>query len=85
MILAIAVSAFASLALPSFAATCAQDGSSYEYTETVSGSTRTVNFNVCPNHYFDMGNLNPNYAVSGGSLLGVQSFGQLFCSRSSSE
>jgi len=65
MILAIAVSAFASLALPSFAATCAQDGSSYEYTETVSGSTRTVNFNVCPNHYFDMGNLNPNYAVSG--------------------
>lgn len=44
---------------------CATDGSSYSYTESVSGSTRTVSFNVCPNHYFDDGNLNPNYAVSG--------------------
>ena len=47
------------------AAQCSTDGSDYTYTETVSGSTRTVAFNVCPNHYYDDGNLNPNYAVSG--------------------
>jgi len=44
---------------------CNTDGSSYEYAETVSGSTRTVQFNVCPNHYFDDGKLNPNTAVAG--------------------
>jgi len=65
MIRAIGVTVFGSLASRSFAATCAVDGSSYEYAEAVSGDTRTVTFNVCPNHYFDMGKLNPNYAISG--------------------
>lgn len=44
------------------AANCAQDGTGYSYTESVSGSTRTIVTNHCPNH--PQKNLNPNYAVS---------------------
>jgi len=43
------------------AATCAQDGSDYSYAESVSGSTRTITTNHCPNH--PNWNLNPNVAV----------------------
>jgi len=48
---------------------CAQDGSDYEYAEAVSGSTRTVTTNWCPNHYFDNGKLNPNYAIAGSGTI----------------
>ena len=37
---------------------CATDGSSYRYAETVSGSTRTIVTNSCPNHPYYV--LNPN-------------------------
>lgn len=43
------------------ATVCAQDGSSYSYTEAVSGSVRTIVTNHCPNHPYY--NLNPNVAV----------------------
>lgn len=45
---------------------CDVNGADYTYTETVAGSARTVVFNVCPNHYFDDGNLNPNSAYTTG-------------------
>lgn len=80
MTLGITVGVCASMVLSSFAATCAEDGSSYEYAETVSGSSRTVTFNVCPNHYFDMGKLNPNYAVSGDETYKMPSSPMLECS-----
>lgn len=47
---------------------CGQDGASYEYAEAVSGSTRTIDYNVCPNHYYDDGNLNPNSPYTRGTV-----------------
>lgn len=43
------------------AETCSQTGSDYSYTESVSGSTRTIVTNHCPNH--PNYNTNPNVAV----------------------
>jgi len=43
------------------AVACAQDGSDYSYSESVSGATRTITTNHCPNHPYY--NLNPNTAV----------------------
>ena len=40
--------------------TCATDGSSYSWTETVTSTTRTVVTNLCPNHPYYV--LNPNVA-----------------------
>ena len=61
----------ASLALLSLASAtnCARDGSSYSYSESVSGDTRTITTNWCPNHPFF--NNNPNTAVSGTSTLRI--------------
>merc|ERR1719162_708352 len=64
-------------------ATCNTDGSDYQYAETVSGSTRTVQFNVCPNHYFDDGKLNPNYAVAGSETYRMPSSPMLEASATS--
>lgn len=58
--LAMAFFALAEVGLVS-AATCSQDGRDYVYAESVSGSTRTIITNHCPNH--PNYNLNPNYAV----------------------
>merc|ERR1711953_1048919 len=67
-----------SLMAPAFAQTkCAADGSSYEYAEKISESTRVIKFNVCPNHYFDDGGLNPNYAVSGDAFYEMPSLPML--------
>jgi hypothetical protein len=43
--------------------TCAADGSDYTYVETVSGTTRTVVTNHCPNHVWTT--MNPNYPIAG--------------------
>ena len=50
---------------------CAQDGSSYSYTESVSTDqkTRTITTNWCPNH--PNFNNNPNKAVVGSSTLTI--------------
>merc|ERR1719414_1756593 len=53
---------FGAAAYVALAATCSQDGGDYSYTESVSGSTRTITTNHCPNH--PNYNLNPNYAVN---------------------
>jgi len=45
-----------------YAVNCNRDGTSYSYTESVSGSQRTITTNHCPNHPFF--NNNPNTAVS---------------------
>ena len=42
---------------------CATDGSDYTYVETLSGTTRTVVTNHCPNHVYQ--NHNPNYPIAG--------------------
>jgi len=42
-------------------ANCATDGSDYSYSETVSGDTRTIVINGCPNHPWKK--INPNNAV----------------------
>ncbi|CAK0899335.1 unnamed protein product [Prorocentrum cordatum] len=57
----ILASIVAGLAWCGEAADCANDGSDYSYAESVSGSTRTVVTNHCPNHPFY--DLNPNTAV----------------------
>ena len=49
--------------------TCNADGSTYSYAEATTATTRTVNVNWCPNHYFDQGNLNPNFAVGSASTI----------------
>lgn len=61
---------------------CAQDGSDYSYSELVSGSTRTISFNGCPNH--PSYNLNPNYAVKSSLSYTVPSTPQFVGSSSSS-
>ena len=53
--------------------TCLRDGTSYSYTESVSGDTRLVTSNLCPNHYFDMGTLNPNFAIEGDKTFSMPS------------
>jgi len=58
---AILVSVVAGFVWRGEATDCATDGSDYSYTEAVSGSTRTVVTNHCPNHPFY--DLNPNTAV----------------------
>jgi len=40
---------------------CARDGSDYSYSESISGQTRTITYNGCPNHPWYQ--LNPNYPV----------------------
>ena len=52
------------------AAQCDQSGSGYTYSETISGTTRTVVISGCPNHYYTTG-LNPNYAASGTDTLNI--------------
>jgi hypothetical protein len=44
--------------------TCATDGSSYSYVETVSSTTRTIVTNVCPNHPYYVLNPNTPYGTS---------------------
>ena len=51
------------------ATACMRDGSSYSYTESVSGDTRTIVTNFCPNHPFF--NNNPNTAISTSTTLRI--------------
>ena len=55
--------ALALLASPVLSQTqCADDGADYSWSDTVSGSTRTIVTNHCPNHA--TAEMNPNYAVN---------------------
>jgi hypothetical protein len=47
------------------AATCPTDGSGYDYSETVSGDTRTITYTACPNHAWKA--INPNQAKYSGT------------------
>jgi len=51
--------------------TCAADGSDYTYVETVSGTTRTVVTNHCPNHVWTT--MNPNYPIAGDTTYNMPS------------
>lgn len=55
-------------------AQCARDGSDYSYTESVSGDTRTIVYNGCPNHPWYQ--LNPNYPVMGSTTYNVPAYPQ---------
>jgi len=56
-------------------AECAQDGYGYSYSESVSGKTRTITTNWCPNHpYF---NLNPNTAIAKSTTITVPAYPRL--------
>ena len=44
------------------AQSCADDGADYSWSDTVSGTTRTIATNHCPNHA--TAEMNPNYAVN---------------------
>jgi len=57
------------------AANCERDGSTYSYTESVSGNTRTITTNNCPNHPFF--NNNPNTAVVGSATIKIPAKPQL--------
>ena len=48
------------LASGASAATCPTDGSGYDYSETVTGDTRTITYTACPNHAWKA--INPNKA-----------------------
>jgi hypothetical protein len=51
------------------------DGSGYSYSESVSGKTRTITTNWCPNHpYF---NLNPNTAIAKSTTITVPAYPRL--------
>jgi hypothetical protein len=49
--------------------TCATDGSSYGYTETVGTSTRTIATNLCPNHPYDAPSRHPAQRCAAECLL----------------
>eukprot|EP00930_Biecheleria_cincta_P000761 TRINITY_DN10182_c0_g1_i4.p1 TRINITY_DN10182_c0_g1~~TRINITY_DN10182_c0_g1_i4.p1 ORF type:complete len:660 (+),score=51.41 TRINITY_DN10182_c0_g1_i4:99-2078(+) len=51
---------------------CARDGSDYSYQETVSGNTRTIVFNGCPNHPWYQ--LNPNYPIRQSTTYNVPAY-----------
>jgi len=51
---------------------CARDGSDYLYNESVSGNTRTIVYNGCPNHPWYQ--LNQNYPVKGTSTYNVPAY-----------
>merc|ERR1712136_79249 len=51
---------------------CTDDGSDFEYSESVSGDVRTISTNHCPNH--PTYNLNPNYAVGEPKTYSVPAF-----------
>jgi len=59
---------------PAFAAWCARDGSDYTYTEAVSGNTRTIVSNGCPNHPWYQ--LNPNKAYVQTTTYSIPSYPQ---------
>ena len=49
--------------------TCATDGSSYNYTETVSSTTRKIVANLCPNHPYDAPSRHPAQRCAAECLL----------------
>lgn len=53
------------LASGASAATCPTDGSGYDYSETVTGDTRTITYTACPNHAWKA--INPNEAQYDGT------------------
>eukprot|EP00462_Mataza_sp_D1_P011412 CAMPEP_0175165612 /NCGR_PEP_ID=MMETSP0087-20121206/27193_1 /TAXON_ID=136419 /ORGANISM="Unknown Unknown, Strain D1" /LENGTH=320 /DNA_ID=CAMNT_0016455029 /DNA_START=70 /DNA_END=1032 /DNA_ORIENTATION=+ len=53
-----------------YAATCANTGADYTYTETVDGTTRTIVWSGCPNHFYGTG-MNPNSPVKGSTTYKI--------------
>ena len=51
---------------------CTDDGNDYEYSESVSGTVRTITTNHCPNH--PTYKLNPNYAVGESTTYRVPAY-----------
>jgi len=54
---------------------CSEDGSDYEYSESVSGTMRAISNNGCPNH--PVKNHNPNYPVPGTNSANIPAYPQL--------
>ncbi|KAK3286668.1 hypothetical protein CYMTET_5785 [Cymbomonas tetramitiformis] len=51
---------------------CASDGSSYTYSESLSGDSRVITMNVCPNHVWTK--INPNDAVLGSFEMDIPAY-----------